>query len=64
MHSEDLEYLILAEDEIEQGDYVTLSRRFRGDFVEESLITFSDVKIQRVQYADNATSFQKSSPAT
>jgi len=64
MHNEDIEYLILADDEIEKGDYVTLSRRFRGDFVEESLITFSDVKIQRVQYADYAKTFQKSSPAT
>ena len=54
-----LHRLIHARKEIEDGDYVTLSRIFHGFEVTEVLMTFSDVSIERSFYACDATTFRK-----
>lgn len=53
-----------ADLEIESGDYVTLSRRFQGCFVDECLMTFSGITITRTRNANHAETFQKSTRDT
>lgn len=57
----DFNPLQYADVELENGDFVTLSRRCYNGTVEERLMTFSGVEITRIQnYADYAAAFRKS----
>lgn len=59
---ESLLYLLnMADEEVENEDFVTLSRGYDGDFMDEHLVTFSGIFIKRrvVRHASDAEAFRK-----
>lgn len=59
MDESQLRQMQFADLEVENGDYVVLDRSFRGDLIEEHIITFSDCEIRRILHADDAPTFKK-----
>lgn len=60
MSPEFLEKISMAEDEIENGDFVTWRRINSGNLLEEHIITFSGIEVKKVKHASNASTKRQS----
>lgn len=59
MDESQIRQMQFADLEVENGDYVVLSRSVHGGLEEEHIITFSDCEIRRILRADDAEAFEK-----
>lgn len=54
MSEEFLEKISIANLEVKNGDFVTLSRVIEDNIICEHIMTFSGIEFERTKYADNA----------